>query len=70
MNIGAILPWFGAKRTMAKRIVEVIGDHNVYWEPFCGSLSVLLSKARGSAVIADAHGDRWLAPVGFLEGQN
>jgi DNA adenine methylase len=40
----AILPYFGSKRTLAGRIVETVGDHSAYFEPFCGSLAVLLSK--------------------------
>lgn len=38
MKISAIAPWFGSKRTLAPRIVEVLGEHRAYWEPFCGSL--------------------------------
>lgn len=58
MNITSILPYFGAKRTLARRIVEAIGPHSVYWEPFCGSLAVLLSKAPCRMETAiDLHGD-------------
>lgn len=58
MNITGLVPWFGAKRAMAARIVAEIGEHAVYWEPFCGSLAVLLSKppARMETAI-DMHGD-------------
>lgn len=58
MNVSSLVPWFGAKRSLASRIVEVIGEHSVYWEPFCGSLAVLLSKpvARMETAI-DLHGD-------------
>jgi hypothetical protein len=45
MKINAIAPWFGSKRTLALRIVEAIGPHKVYWEPFVGSMAVLLAKA-------------------------
>ena len=44
MKIKAILPYFGGKRNLASRIVEVIGAHKVYWEPFCGSMAVLMAK--------------------------
>jgi DNA adenine methylase len=44
MKIKAILPYFGGKRNLAPRIVEMLGDHRVYWEPFCGSMAVLMAK--------------------------
>lgn len=43
-TITAIAPWFGGKRTLAPRIVAELGEHRVYWEPFCGSMAVLLAK--------------------------
>lgn len=42
--IGSLAPWFGSKRTLAPRIVEALGPHKAYWEPFCGSMAVLLAK--------------------------
>jgi DNA adenine methylase len=58
MKIGAIAPWFGGKRTLAPTIVAEIGDHKSYWEPFCGSLAVLLSKpAVRSETVNDLHGE-------------
>lgn len=39
-EITAIAPWFGAKRNLADRIVESVGKHVAYWEPFCGSMAV------------------------------
>jgi len=44
MKIKAILPYFGGKRNLAARIVEALGPHRVYWEPFCGSMAVLMAK--------------------------
>lgn len=44
MPIKALAPWFGSKRTLASRIVAELGTHRAYWEPFCGSMAVLLSK--------------------------
>jgi DNA adenine methylase len=44
MKIKAIAPWFGGKRNLAQRIVELLGPHRVYWEPFCGSMAVLMAK--------------------------
>lgn len=43
-RITAIAPWYGSKRTLAPRIVAELGDHSAYWEPFCGSMAVLLVK--------------------------
>lgn len=44
MKIKAILPYFGAKRTLAPEIVREFGPHRAYWEPFCGSMAVLMAK--------------------------
>lgn len=37
MKIKALAPWFGAKRNLAPVIVGLLGEHRIYWEPFCGS---------------------------------
>lgn len=39
--VGALLPYYGGKRTLAPRIVAELGRHRAYWEPFMGSLAVL-----------------------------
>ena len=58
IKIKAIAPWFGAKRNLALRIVELLGKHSVYWEPFCGSMAVLLAKpACKMETVNDLHGD-------------
>lgn len=58
MKITAIVPWFGSKRTLAPRIVAELGEHRCYWEPFCGSLAILLSKAKTTMeTVNDLHGD-------------
>jgi DNA adenine methylase len=44
MKIKAIAPWFGGKRKLAPRIVEQLGAHSQYFEPFCGSAAVLFAK--------------------------
>lgn len=44
MKVKAIAPWFGAKRNLAAEIIAELGKHRVYWEPFCGSMAVLLNK--------------------------
>lgn len=58
MKITGLAPWFGAKRNLAQAIVCELGEHRVYWEPFCGSMSVLMAKP--SCVmesVNDLHGD-------------
>jgi DNA adenine methylase len=58
MIIRAISPWFGSKRNLAPAIIRELGPHSVYWEPFCGSLAVLLEKDAVSVETAsDLHGD-------------
>lgn len=58
MNITALAPWFGSKREMAPEIVRQLGPHRAYWEPFCGSMAVLLAKPRCAyEVVNDLHGD-------------
>ncbi len=58
MKIGAIAPWFGGKRTLSPKIIEELGSHSSYWEPFCGGISVLLQKPRvRQEVLNDLHGD-------------
>lgn len=58
MKILAIAPWFGGKRTLAPTIIEELGTHRAYWEPFCGGMSVLLSKPASSfETVNDLHAD-------------
>jgi DNA adenine methylase len=43
---------------MAKSIVEAIGPHSAYWEPFCGSMAVLMAKPVAPAeTVNDLHND-------------
>lgn len=57
-TITAIAPWFGSKRTLAPRIVAELGEHRAYWEPFCGSMAVLLAKPPATMeTVNDLHGD-------------
>ena len=57
-TITAIAPWFGSKRTLAPRIVAELGPHSSYWEPFCGSMAVLLAKPQATMETAnDLNGD-------------
>lgn len=58
MKIKALAPWFGGKRNLAPRIVELLGPHRVYWEPFCGSMAVLMVKPSCvMETVNDLHGD-------------
>ncbi len=58
MKIAALAPWFGSKRTMAPTIISELGPHNAYWEPFCGSMAVLLAKPKcRMETVCDLHGD-------------
>lgn len=58
MKIRAIAPWFGGKRNLAPTIIELFGPHRVYWEPFCGSMAILMAKpACEMETVNDLHGD-------------
>lgn len=57
-TIGALVPWFGSKRILAPEIVRELGPHRAYWEPFCGSMAVLLAKPPSSLeTVNDLHRD-------------
>lgn len=65
MKVSAIAPWFGGKRTLAPRIVAQLGKHTQYFEPFCGSMAVLLAKEPSQKeTVNDLHGD--LINLGFV----
>lgn len=58
MTVAAIAPWFGSKRTLAPVIVGELGTHHTYFEPFCGSMAVLLAKPKvRMEAVNDLHGD-------------
>jgi DNA adenine methylase len=58
MKIKALAPWFGGKRTLAPAIIKLLGDHQVYWEPFCGSMAVLMAKTLCKMeTVNDLNGD-------------
>jgi DNA adenine methylase len=58
MKLKAIVPYFGGKRKLAEKIVAELGPHNSYFEPFCGSLAVLLDKpVVPIETVNDCHGD-------------
>lgn len=58
MEIKSIVPYFGGKRNLANEIISALGKHSSYWEPFCGSLAVLLAKPAVSMEVAvDLYGE-------------
>lgn len=58
MEVTALAPWFGGKRTLAPEIAREFGPHRAYWELGCGSMAVLLEKDAVSMETAvDLHGD-------------
>jgi len=58
MKVKSTLPYFGGKRTLAPQIVQTIGKHTQYFEPFCGSLAVLFAKDPSQKeTVNDLHGD-------------
>ena len=57
-KIKGLLPWFGGKRTLAPAIVKELGKHTQYFEPFCGSMAVLMAKEPSQKeTVNDLHGD-------------
>jgi len=57
-KIRALAPWFGGKRTMAPAIVEELGTHTQYFEPFVGGCSILFFKPIAQKeTVCDLHGD-------------
>jgi DNA adenine methylase len=58
MPIKTIAPWFGNKRTLSPLIVQEMGEHRCYWEPFVGGISVIMVKPPcAMETINDLHGD-------------
>ncbi len=58
MKVKALVPGFGAKRTLAPILVEEFGFHQAYFEPFCQSCAALLAKPKAAMeVVNDLNGD-------------
>lgn len=58
MKIFSMSPWFGNKRTLARRIVAELGVHRCYWEVAVGGCAILPRKPRvGHETLNDLHGD-------------
>jgi DNA adenine methylase len=58
------LKYHGGKSYLARRIVELMPDHDVYVEPFCGGCNVLLNKPKADVEIA---GDAYGAVINFWQ---
>jgi len=43
-KIKCVAPWAGGKRTLAPKIVDLLGPHDSYFEPFVGGCSILPQK--------------------------
>ncbi len=57
MKIRALAPWFGSKRNMAEDIIQELGPHAQFFDPFCGSMAILLSKPKcQKETVNDLHG--------------
>ncbi len=57
-QINAIAPWFGGKRTLAPKVIQQLGKHTQYFEPFCGSMAVLFAKDPSQKeTVNDLHAD-------------
>lgn len=56
--IKAMLQYYGGKRSMATKIVDALGFHRSYFEPFCGGISIIFSKPPAAMeTLNDMHGD-------------
>jgi DNA adenine methylase len=54
--VSCLAPWAGGKRTLAPQIVELLGQHDAYLEPFVGGCSILPRKPRsGLEFVNDAN---------------
>lgn len=57
-KIKSLLPYYGSKRSLAAKIVDVLGAHQTYWEPFCGSMAILFGKEPCEMeTVNDLYGD-------------
>lgn len=55
-RVRPVLNYYGGKGWMARRIIELIPDSEVFVEPFAGGLSVLLNKCKyGREIVGDLN---------------
>lgn len=58
MPVTTLAAWFGGKVGMAPTIVQWLGPHKSYVEPFAGGMAVLLAKPQCQfEMVNDLHGD-------------
>lgn len=57
MIVKATIPAYGGKRTLAPAVVEELGPHTQYFEPFCLSMAILFAKpASQKETVNDLYG--------------
>lgn len=55
-KVRPVVKYFGGKSFLARRIIELIPDSDVYVEPFAGGLNVLLNKCKyGTEIVGDLN---------------
>lgn len=52
-KIAALAPWAGGKRSIAHHIIGLLGEHTAYFEPFAGSMAVLMAKEPAAVELAN-----------------
>ena len=55
-KVRPVIKYFGGKSFLARRIIELIPDSDIYVEPFAGGLNVLLNKCKyGLEIVNDIN---------------
>ena len=55
-KVRPVLKWYGGKSFLARRIIDLIPDSDIYVEPFAGGLNVLLNKCKyGTEIVGDLN---------------
>lgn len=56
-RLGSLLPYYGAKRRLAPKIIHQLGEHRAYYELCAGSMAVILAKPRARPeIVVDLYG--------------
>lgn len=53
-----LFPYYGGKQTMTKEVLEIIPEHKVYVEPFCGGATIFFAKKLAKVNILNDIDDR------------